>query len=165
MTGAEGSAQRRGRRVMMAPDEIHAFLSERRTCRVATVGRDGAPHVSPLWFCWDGSALWLHSLVRSRRWAHLRRDPRLAVVVDDGREYGELRGVELAGRVEVVGEVPRRGAPASSPALERVERLFAAKYFGLTEMPYDGRHGWLRLVPEETLSWDFRKLDGRFTAS
>ncbi|MGV9355778.1 pyridoxamine 5'-phosphate oxidase family protein [Streptomyces misionensis] len=148
--------QRRGRRIMMTPGELDEFLTAQRTCRLATVAADGAPHVSALWFTWDGGALWLYSLVRSRRWSQLRRDPRVAVVVDAGEEYARLRGAELSGRVEFVGEAPRSGLPC--PELDRVEPLFARKYFGLDELPHDGRHAWARLVPERVVSWDFRKL-------
>ncbi|UNO38731.1 pyridoxamine 5'-phosphate oxidase family protein [Streptomyces sp. MST-110588] len=148
--------QRRGRRIMMAPDELDAYLAEQRTCRVATVGADGAPHVGALWFVWDGTSIWLYSVTRSKRWAQLRKDPRTAVIVDDGQGYGELRGAELSGRAEFVGESPRAGAPC--PELEVPERLFAAKYFGVEAMPYDGRHAWLRLTPQAVVSWDFRKL-------
>ncbi|WP_055569559.1 pyridoxamine 5'-phosphate oxidase family protein [Streptomyces atriruber] len=148
--------QRRGRRIMMTPDELDAFLTAERTCRVATVSPDGAPHVSTLWFAWDGTSLWLYSVTRSKRWADLRKDPRVAVVVDAGEEYGELRGVELSGTVEFVGEVPRTGDPC--PELDAPERLFARKVFGLDAMPHDGRHGWMRLTPDAVASWDFRKL-------
>ena len=61
--------QRRGRAIAMSPEERDAFLAEERTCRVATVGGDGSPHVAPLWFVWDGAALWLNSIVKSQRWA------------------------------------------------------------------------------------------------
>ncbi|MGI5248914.1 pyridoxamine 5'-phosphate oxidase family protein [Actinacidiphila glaucinigra] len=149
-------AQRRGRRIMMTAEEVDAFLGAQRTCRVATVSPDGRPHVGALWFAWDGTSLWLYSIVRSRRWADLRSDPRVAVVVDDGTEYGDLRGVELSGTVEFVGEAPRTGEP--HPDLEAAERLFAAKNFGLESMPHDGRHAWLRLTPDAVVSWDFRKM-------
>ncbi|UFQ14385.1 MULTISPECIES: pyridoxamine 5'-phosphate oxidase family protein [Streptomyces] len=150
--------QRRGRRIMMTPDELDAFLATERTCRVATVSADGAPHASPLWFVWDGTSLWMYSITRSKRWADLRRDQRIAVVVDAGEEYGELRGAELSGTVEFVGEAPRTGEPC--PELETPERLFARKLFGLDAMPHDGRHAWLRLTPDAIASWDFRKLAG-----
>jgi hypothetical protein len=146
--------QQRGRRIAMAPDERDAFLAEERTCRVATVSADG-PHATPLWFVWHDGALWLYSLSRSQRWTDLGRDPRVAVVVDAGHGYEELRGVEIRGRVTVVGEVPRAGAPLEE--LAEPERLFARKYFGTDEMWHDGRHGWLRLDPEKIASWDFRK--------
>ncbi|WP_399922493.1 pyridoxamine 5'-phosphate oxidase family protein [Streptomyces kanamyceticus] len=150
--------QRRGRRIMMTPDELDAFLSTERTCRVATVSADGAPHANTLWFAWDGRSLWLYSITRSKRWADLRRDQRIAVVIDTGEEYGELRGVELSGTAEFVGESPRTGEPC--PELDVPERLFAHKLFGLDEMPHDGRHAWIRLTPDAIASWDFRKLAG-----
>ncbi|WJV50171.1 pyridoxamine 5'-phosphate oxidase family protein [Streptomyces flavofungini] len=150
------TTQRRGRRIMMTPDEVDAFLAAERTCRVATVSADGAPHVSALWFAWDGTSLWLYSITRSKRWAELRRDPRVAVVVDAGEQYGELRGVELTGTAEVVGETPRTGEPC--PELDLPEQLFARKNFGMEQMVHDGRHAWLRLTPDAIASWDFRKL-------
>ncbi|MEV0321753.1 pyridoxamine 5'-phosphate oxidase family protein [Streptomyces sp. NPDC050658] len=148
--------QRRGRRIMMSPAELDAFLATERTCRVATVSRDGAPHVSALWFVWDGTSLWLFSITRSKRWADLRRDQRIAVLIDSGEEYGELRGAELSGTAVFVAEAPRTGEPC--PELETPERLFTQKYFGMDSMPYDGKHAWIRLTPDAVASWDFRKL-------
>ncbi|GAB7102811.1 pyridoxamine 5'-phosphate oxidase family protein [Streptomyces phaeofaciens] len=148
--------QRRGRKIMMTPGELDSFLTTQRTCRVATVSAEGAPHVSALWYLWDGSALWLYSVVRSKRWTQLLRDPRVAIVVDTGEEYDSLRGVELSGAVEFVGEAPRTGELCAE--LDAVETLFARKNFGLDAMPHDGRHAWVRLRPEKIVSWDFRKL-------
>ncbi|WP_328483175.1 pyridoxamine 5'-phosphate oxidase family protein [Streptomyces sp. NBC_00377] len=150
--------QRRGRKIMMSPGELDAFLTLQRTCRVATVSTDGAPHVSALWFLWDGTSLWLYSVVRSKRWADLNRDPRVAIVIDTGEEYDALRGVELSGVVEFVGESPRTGELCAE--LDAVETLFARKNFGLDAMPHDGRHAWVRLTPQKIVSWDFRKLGG-----
>jgi hypothetical protein len=79
------------------------------------------------------------------------RDPRAAVLVDAGEGYADLRGT-----VEMAGELPRTGTP--DPRLAEPERLFARKYAGSDTMQHDGRHAWLRLVPEKVSSWDFRKL-------
>ena len=57
--------QRRGRKIAMNPDEVDAFLAQERTCRVATSSPDG-PHLTPLWFVWDGTALWLNSVAKSQ---------------------------------------------------------------------------------------------------
>lgn len=152
-TGTRG--QRRGRAIAMSEAERDAFLADERTCRVATVGADGAPHVSPLWFGWSGGALWLFSITRSKRWRDVERDPRISVVVDAGAEYTELRGVEISGHAEQVGEIPRGGEP--DPRLADVERIFADKYMGGVFYA-DGRHAWLRIAADKIVSWDFRKL-------
>lgn len=104
--------QRRGRRIMMTEAERDTYLAEQRTCRVATVSADGRPHIGALWFVWDGASLWLYSITRSLRSSQLRHDPRMAVVVDDGAEYGELRGVELSGEAVFVGEARARARTA-----------------------------------------------------
>jgi hypothetical protein len=149
--------QRRGRKAAMTDEERDAFLVDTRTCRVASLGADGAPHVTPLWFAWDGSSLWLTSIVKSQRWTDIGRDSRVSVIVDAGVEFTELHGVELRGVAEVVGEVPRTGEPVDE--LETPERIFADKYAG-GQMHHDGRHAWLRVTPEKIVSWDFRKAFG-----
>lgn len=148
--------QKRGRRIAMTDAERDAFLAAERTCRVATVGPDGAPHVTALWFGWDGTYLWIYSITRAQRWADLQRDPRIAVVIDAGVDYLELQGVEISGTVQVVGEVPRTGEPDAE--LADIERQFARKYMGGGEMFHDGQHAWLRITPTKIASWDFRKL-------
>jgi hypothetical protein len=149
--------QKRGRKIAMTDAERDEFLATERTCRVATIGPDG-PHATPLWYGWDGTHLWLYSIVKSQRWSDLVRDPRIGVTVDSGVEYLELRGVEITGTVEVVGAIPRTGEP--DDALTAIEEQFAGKYMGGAQMFHDGRHGWLRVTPSKIVSWDFRKLGG-----
>ncbi len=151
----EPTTQRRGRAIAMTAAEVADFLTGERTCRVATVSADGSPHVAPLWFVWHDGHLWLNSVVRSQRWADLARDPRIAIVVDAGSEYYELRGVEILGRAEVVGEVPR--SSTADADLAAPELQFARKYLGNDVFEPDGRHAWLRIRPDKLISWDFRK--------
>ena len=149
--------QRRSRVIAMSPEELDSFLAEQRTCRLATTGPDG-PHVAPLWFVWDTHVLWVSSLTRSQRWANISRDPRVAVVVDAGHHYHELRGVEIEGVAAMVGPVPRTSEDPAVPELAEPERLMAAKYSGGSGGGPDGRHAWLRITPAKIVSWDFRKL-------
>jgi hypothetical protein len=152
---AELEPQKRGRKIAMSAEEIDAFLAAEHTCRVATIGPDG-PHATALWFGWDGACLWLYSIIGSRRWADLRQDPRISVLVDAGHHYRELHGVEISGTVEVVGDVPRSTQP--NDELAPVELEFARKYLGGAQMLHDNRHAWLRVTPRKITSWDFRKL-------
>ncbi len=82
----------------------------------------------------------------------------MSVVVDAGEGFGELRGVEIRGQVRSVGEVPRTGE--ANEALVEPEHLLGAKYAG-GGFSHDGRHAWLKVVPEKIVSWDFRKSGER----
>jgi hypothetical protein len=154
--------QKRARKIAMSDEERDAHLAGLLVCRVGTIGADGGPHVSALWYVWDGATLWLYSIIKSQRWVNLQRDRRVSVVIDTGEEYFQLRGMEFIGEVEFIGEQPRVGEP--NPDLEEPERLFAQRYTGGTWLGYDQRHAWLRLRPRKQVSWDFRKLGGTETA-
>ncbi|HYZ11959.1 MAG TPA: pyridoxamine 5'-phosphate oxidase family protein [Actinomycetota bacterium] len=131
--------------------ELEAYLFQGRTIRVATVGPDGLPHVVPLWFVWHDGTLFLNSTRGNPTVENMMRDRRAAGVVDDGDTYDTLRGVVIAGRVEIAEDDPR---------LAQAERLWSDKYLGGNEPPYRRWRNrvWLRLVPERTASWDFRKI-------
>ncbi len=120
------------------------------------VGPSGAPNVTPLWFVWDGSSIWLTSIVASQRWTNVMRDNRVSLCVDSGDGFMELCGVEIDGTAEAVGEVPRTGEP--NDELVEPERLFADKYAGGT-VHHDNRHAWLRITPTKIASWDFKKMN------
>jgi hypothetical protein len=152
---SELKAQKRSVAISMTIEERDAYLRTERVCRVASVGADGTPHVTPLWFVWDGKYFWLNSIVKSQRWVDLQRNPKVAVVIDGGREFFELHGVEIEGTVNVVGEVPR--SEIYNEELAPIELEFARKYANSEIFHVDGRHGWLRVEPNKITSWDFRK--------
>lgn len=133
----------------LTPAELDELLGSSRTARAGTVGPDGGPHVSPLWFLWHAGAIWVTSLRRSRRARDIAAGSRVALCVDDGVEYAELRGAVLYGVfVEAAGH----------PDLVEARRRFAAKYWGGADVPDARSHVWLRLEPERIVSWDFKKI-------
>jgi pyridoxamine 5'-phosphate oxidase family protein len=78
------------------------FLAGQRLGRLATVGRDGAPHVMPVGFRFDPDtdtiAIGGAGMGSSKKWRDMGADPRVAFVVDDvvagsGPRLVEVRGV------------------------------------------------------------------------
>ncbi len=62
---------------------------------VATIGPDGAPQSTPVWFDWDGVRLRVGLAEDRQKLRNLRRDPRLAIsIVDpaDPTRFLEIRG-------------------------------------------------------------------------
>ena len=82
----------------MTPDEMREFLDQERILQVATVGRDGSPHLVPMWYVTEDDRIVFRSFSKSQKITNLRRDPRLTVLVERGTAYAELQGVMIKGR-------------------------------------------------------------------
>lgn len=52
--------------VARSKEEIDDFLSGRWSARLATMGQDGYPPVTPLWYYWEGQCVYF-ALTRNRR--------------------------------------------------------------------------------------------------
>lgn len=104
----------------MTTEEARGFLMEgKRTGKLATVRRDGRPHVVPIWFLLDGDVLVFTTGRDTVKGRNLVRDARASVCVDDERP--PFAYVQVTGTAE-----PILGAP---DLLHWATRI-AARYVG-----------------------------------
>lgn len=79
---------------------------ERRLARLATIGADGALHITPVGFhhepTLDTVDIGGHSLERTKKFRDIENDGRVAVVVDDVLPPWRPRGVEIRGWAEAI---------------------------------------------------------------
>jgi PPOX class probable F420-dependent enzyme len=153
--------------IAMAPAEVAAFLEDERVVTCATQGRDGWPHLMPLWYvvrtqptssAGTGShELWSWTYAKSQKVRNLERDPRCTLQVEAGDAYDRLRGVMLKaeailhrdpGAVRALGEeiAVRYGGTALNDGARAYVAEQAAKRVGLQ---FQVRH---------SATWDHRKL-------
>lgn len=131
--------------------DVEAFLARPLLARIATVG----PSVRPVWFLWEGGAFWWITGDYARLPRILRRDPRVALVIDDcDLATGEVRQVTARGDAEVV------------PFEPELARRKLARYLGEDEAAWDARFRverlsepdqatrLIRLVPEHMAAQD-----------
>jgi len=143
----------------MAPEEIAALVAGARTAILATVGPDGVPDPVPMWFILRGDEIWMRTYAKSQKAINLRRDPRVAVLIEDGERYAQLRGVQFSGRMDLSDDVD---------LICEIAAALLVKYEGLdpadTEAvmsayrPTAAKQVAMRLVVEHTASWDHAKL-------
>lgn len=147
--------------IRMSDREVWDFIASRKSMQVATLGRDGAPHLTTLWFALVDGNLVFETFTKSQKIRNLERDPRIAVLFEDGLDYGELRGVSINGRAELVGDpervhvlaraVMRRNQPAlSDEQVDQASKLMSRKRTAVV------------VHPETIVSWDHRKLAGAY---
>ena len=90
---------------------------------VATVGPDGAPHVTPVWAVWADERLWLSCSNDSRKARNLRLEPRCSVTTDN-----PLQPVVVEGTAEFVTE-PAAIADFAASVNAKYESDYGTEFF------------------------------------
>ena len=129
------------------------------TARLATNGIDGTPHVAPLWLVWTAEAIYLSTAIKSATWRNAQRDPRVGLVIDRGRDWAELTGVQVEGSAALLAvEHPDMRSPMSAWH-EKYRSMFTGDAFErfTRQVP---ELGFLRIEPERVQTWDHARPDG-----
>jgi PPOX class probable F420-dependent enzyme len=84
-------------RVAMTAAEPAAQLAESHKLQLATINRDGTPHLVTMFYVMLGGRIAFWTYRSSQKARNLARDPRVTCLVETGEEYFELRGVQVVG--------------------------------------------------------------------
>ena len=147
--------------IRMTEGEVEAFLAERHTMDVATIGPDGRPHLVAMWYGFfaDGSlGFWTYG--RSQKIVNLRRDRRLTCLVEAGEEYAELRGVELVCDGTVVDD-REEVLDIGASVFDRYSGPYTPEARPLLEQ-MGAKRAAVRIEVLDVVSWDHRKLGGTY---
>ena len=142
--------------VAMTDEEIDAYLRASRTMTLATLGPDGTPHLVAMWFGVIDGGVWFETKAKSQKAVNLRRDPRVTLLVEDGRTYDRLRGVSIEGTAEVV-EDPDALWTVGVQIWERYNGPYSEEVRPLVEFMLHKRVA-VRVRAERVRSWDHQKL-------
>ncbi len=145
--------------ITMSEAEIRTFLESARTIILTTIGPDGVPDPVAMWFVLRDGEIWMRTYAKSQKVANARRDPRVAVLVETGERYAELRGVQVSGRLELSNDLDVI-CDIAAALLVKYEGLDPAHVAAAKEAyrPTAVKQVAMRLVPERTVSWDHAKL-------
>ena len=109
------------------------------------------------YFAKDG-AFYMTSYAKAQKVVNIRRNHKVALMIEKGDAYAELRGVMVRGRCEII-----EGADAVRAAFAGM-----AEARGTTPSRPSGagdsasKRGVLKITPEKITSWDHSKLGGRY---
>jgi PPOX class probable F420-dependent enzyme len=148
----------RRNQILLTPEEQAEFLRDARKVALATIDKDGFPHLVAMNFVALGGAILMTSYGKAQKVVNIRRNPKVAVMLERGRSYGELRGIMIRGDCEVIDDpqIVRdtmraiRGRDSTDPALVDIPAAVSSKRVVL------------KVTPKKTTSWDHSKLGGRY---
>jgi PPOX class probable F420-dependent enzyme len=137
--------------IAMSEAELAAFVDAERVITVATTGRDGWPHLMPLWYVVRDGECWAWTYAKSQKIRNLERDARCTLQIEAGDSYDQLRGVML----KCVAAIHRDPDVVAGVGTE-----LAARYGdgGHVTPAQASKRVALQFVVKEAASFDHRKL-------
>jgi PPOX class probable F420-dependent enzyme len=146
--------------IAMTADEQKAFLAGARTLILSSIDPRGYPHSVAMWFSIFDGLVHMTTFRKAQKVLNIRRNPRVALLAEAGVRYGELRGLMIRGRAELVED---------TELCTRILTDIQSRYFGpLTESERDrlrrqaAKRVAIRIHPERVASWDHSKLGGTY---
>jgi PPOX class probable F420-dependent enzyme len=148
----------RRQQIQLTPEEQAAFLKEPNKAALATIDKDGFPHVVAMGFLAKDGAIYMTSYGKAQKVLNIRRNPKVAVMVESGKNYGDFRGVLIRGLCEIIED------PA---VVEKTMRELAGNQAGSSSVPRGAvssapKRALLKIVPQKISSWDHTKLGGKY---
>lgn len=146
--------------IALTPEEQERFLDDVRTITLASIDKDGWPHLVAMWFCRIDGLVHMTTFRKSQKAVNLRRDPRVTLLAESGATYSELRGLMIRGEAEVVDDL--------DTALEVMGRVREKHFAGNSPEADDALRAQatkrvvIRVHPRHASSWDHTKLGGRY---
>jgi PPOX class probable F420-dependent enzyme len=142
--------------IQMTPEEQAAYLARARTMTLCTIDKDGYPHAVAMSFMVKDGCVYMTSFRKAQKVVNARRNPKVAVMVESGTAYNELRGVMIRGSCEIIDdpdevwkvmrEIRTFQANGTPPPVDAVVQARAAK------------RSVLKITPVKVSSWDHSKL-------
>jgi PPOX class probable F420-dependent enzyme len=148
----------RRHQIELTRQEQAEFLRDARKVALATIDKDGFPHLVAMNFIAREGAILMSSYGKAQKVVNIRRNPKVAVMVERGRHYGELQGVMIRGECEIISD------PTSVVEMMRAIRGREGANAASVEIPatVSTKRVILKVTPTKVTSWDHRKLGGRY---
>ena len=113
----------RRQHIQLSPEEQAAFFRTHRKAALATIGKDGFPHVVAMNFYVKDGDFYMTSYAKAQKVVNVRRNPKVALMVEEGNAYAELRGIMVRGHCEVI-----EGADAVRAAFAEIAQARGTTY-------------------------------------
>ncbi len=150
-------------KIKLSDEDVRELLDEERVAVVSSLGPRGWPHSMPMWFLAREGEVWVWTYAKSQKVRNLDRDPRATVLVETGREYGELRGLMIEAEAAVHRDF--------ETVIGFAEELTVRYAEGISSVEGDARAALeaqapkrvaIQFRPVRTATWDHRKLGGTY---
>jgi PPOX class probable F420-dependent enzyme len=149
--------------IALTPDELKQYIATARTLTLCTQGPHGYPHAVAMWYAVDDDGtVWMSTYRKSQKAVNVRRNAKVALHIESGQTYDQLRGVLIRGDAEIVDDEDK-----VYQTIRRVHEKMSGSFpdgTGVEEaIRWQARKRVaLKITPRRVSSWDHSKLGGGY---
>ena len=89
-------------KIKMSEKELSSFLQKQISLQIGTINKDGSPHLTTMWYLYDGENFIFHTYTKSQKIINLKRDSRITLLTEAGSQYSDLQGIIIYGNAEII---------------------------------------------------------------
>lgn len=145
--------------IAMTADEVRTYLESQDKLIIASNGLRGFPHPVPMNFIFQDECFLMTTFRKSQKVKNLERDPRVAVLVESGHDYRELKSVLAYSNAEIIDDLDATLGVLLSLGKRNAVQTFDVEAVARATAP---KRVVVRCRPEEIISWDHTKLAGGY---
>jgi len=147
----------RRRQIQLTASEQAAFFNAHRKCTLATLDAEGYPHLVAMNYGVKDGTFYMTSYGKAQKVLNIRRNPKVALMIETGGSYAELQGVMVRGICDIL-----EGGEAVHDAWAIISREGAGPRRRETNDSAPKRVVLKVTPPLRIVSWDHTKLGGRY---
>lgn len=134
-----------------AASRIDRMLHREPVVWLSSVCPDGAPHLVPIWFSWDGETIHVASKPSAKKVANLRHNPSVMLALGEPEDDFDV------GMVQGIAELPSESAADLLPAAHLAKYRHQMASIGLTRVEFLATYSQvIRIRPTRFLPWHGR---------
>jgi PPOX class probable F420-dependent enzyme len=150
---------KRRSQIELTEEERRSYVAAAPTMVLCSNGTRGYPHAVAMWFVVDADdTVWMTTYRKSQKALNIRRDPKVALHVESGVTYDQLKGVLIRGDAELIDDedvcvqtIRRIQEKMTGSLLDGVEDAMRAQA---------RKRVAIKVTPRRVSSWDHSKLGG-----
>ena len=146
----------------MSIEDISRYLKESRTIILVSNGKNGYPHPMPMWYAVDDeNTVYMTTFKKSQKIKNLKRDPRVALLVESGDSYDQLKSVLIYTKVDLIEDLEKTRDILMKISIQRGDLSDDSdETIRQGMLKTAGKRMGMMFTPEKIVSWDHSKLGG-----
>ena len=135
---------------------VKELLSGRYIASFSSHNADGSIHVVAVWYCFDGSNIYVATSTRTRKARNIQSNPKVSLMIDS-RDPAASRGVCIAGTAQFLTGESARNWNAKVHSKYLSQAALADEHVGPVFAAWDDVT--VQVTPTNVFAWDMREAD------